>query len=371
MKKSAQNRIIIWSIVSFLLIFILIAGFVVNADGRYVPSINDRTYSQCYEVDSFYAEETSDKLRLEQYEISFINVNIINGNVIIKESDNDFIEIYSLGNSTNDEVSNLENFYYEQDYNTITIYGSEKDYDLGSQDFLLENLADLDNLITSVPSKTIVVELPIDSVMNNITVNTAKADISIKNILNTEFLSLNSYSGTISANCITPNTISINNVNGEINLSDVKAEDITAKNVLGNTNLYGDFESVTFESVSGDLNYSTKSLNTYSISGNTVSGDTNITLPQSSGFTLINSSVSGEIKSGFDGRTVDEHYIYGDGSTEIELNSVSGSVNINPLKDDKTEQEKAEQKQNEKKEASISSTSQTQPTTAKATESND
>ncbi len=369
MKKSAQKRIIIWSIVSVLIICILVSSIAFISYTGIMSRINDFFYDATYTDEIFYSSETSEKLSYSPNEISSINVNVINGDVILKASDDDFIQIYSLGSSTDDEVSNLETFYYEQDYDTITIYGSKEAYDLHDQEFTSSDFAFVfDSFYKNISKKTIVVELPVHSNMNNITLNTASAGITVKNVMNTESLTINSYSGIISASYVNPSIFSISNVSSKINLENIKADELSINNVSGDADISGDIGSLSYDGVSGNLNYSTDSLNTDSISVNTVSGNTNITLSENNGFTLNNSSLSGKIKSGFNGRTIDENYVYGDGSTEIEFNSVSGSININPLKDDKAEQEKAEQKRNEEKE---SSTSQPQSTIAKATESND
>lgn len=375
MKKSAQNRIIIWSIVSFLLIFILIAGFVVNAGGRYIPSINDRTYRTYYEEETgseiFEAYDKAGGLGYSCDELSSIEINLSNGKVIFEENDSDIIEIVQLGNSSSDEISYYDQFYYQYDGMSLQIYGSNEDFELQNQDFLSSDFTlFFENFLKKVPDKTILVKIPKNAYVNNISINTASSDVEIDNV-DTDYYSINSFSGYIKAQSVKSPSISIQNVSGNINLNNITSDELSVNNISGYADIKGDIVNLTYDGISGDLSYSTDSLNTDSISVNTVSGNTNITLPENSGFTVINSSLSGEIKSGFKGRTVDEHYIYGDGSTDIELNSVSGSININPLKDEKAEQEKVEQKRNEKKEASTSSTSQTQPTIAKATKSND
>lgn len=380
MKKSALNRIIIWSVVSILIIGILVSGMVLVICRSSIPGISRlfSNYPDEYEV--FYSEETSDKLNYDPYAVLDLTVNVSNGNVIFKKSTSDYIEIYSLRSSTNDESINFENFYYQyyDDLCSLTIYGCEEDYRLDEyfvpDDFTL----DFESLFSNAPYKTIVVELPADIVPDNITVNTATADITMKDIRNTDYLSLNSYSGSVCASNIDQTNISVNNVNGEINLSNSNAGNITVNTVSGKTDLNGDFEEITFDSVSGDLYYSTNSSSNYLTSINTVSGNAYLTLPESYGFTLDNSSISGSVVSKLKGKNTDYGYAYGNESAEIEFNSVSGSITLKPLKNEKAEQEKAEQrteqKKYEQKEASTSptaSTSQVQATTEKTAKSSD
>lgn len=363
MKKSAQNRIIIWSIVSVVLIAILAAGFIVNANGRYVPSINDRIYGNSYDTDSDYVMKY-DGLVYKEDEVLYLEINLINGKIIFKESDSDYIEINQINEASNDEA---DGFYYQYDDDrSLKIFGSDEDFSLEGQDYSSDSfLLGFGDIFETAPSKTIVVKIPKqNSYIPHITVNSASADIKIDNI-DTSYLDINSFSGNIAANDFSAENISIENVSGDVKLQNATADDITVNNVSGKINIDGEIEYITLDSVSGDLSYSTDSLCTNSISINTVSGDTDITLPENSGFTVINSSVSGKIKSGFEGRQLDENYVYGDGSTEIELNSISGSVSINPQKDDKIEQIKSEQKQNkDKAAAATTATAETTSPTA-------
>lgn len=382
MKKSALNRIIIWSVVSILIISILVSGMVLVICRSSIPGISRlfSNYPDEYEV--FYSEETSDTLIYDPYDVLDLTVNVSNGEVIFKRSTSSNIEIYSysLSGSTDDEANNFENFYYKYDYDlcSLTIYGCEEDYRLDEYFVLDDFTLDFESLFSNAPYKTIVVELPADIAPNNITVNTATANITMKNIRNTDYLSLNSYSGSVCARNIDQTNISVNNVNGEINLSNSNAGNITVNTVSGKTDLNGDFEEITFDSVSGDLYYSTNSSSNYLTSINTVSGDAYLTLPESYGFTLDNSSISGSVVSKLKGKNTDYGYAYGNESAEIEFNSVSGSITLEPLENEKTGQERTEQrteqKKYEQKEASTSptaSTSQVQATTAKTAKSSD
>ncbi|MCH5296368.1 MAG: DUF4097 family beta strand repeat protein [Ruminococcus sp.] len=369
MKKSAQNRIIIWSIVSAALIFILVAGFVFYAYGRFVPSLNDRLYRNNYgtDYDITYEiiNETASRLEYSTDDVFDINIYLSNGKVIFKESNSDNIEVTQLESSSSDEADHLNTFYYQYDYATLNIYGSEADYNLDGQDFSASNLTlAFENLFTDTPDKTIVVKIPKNTYMHDINIYTASADIDVNNI-ESNYTSINSVSGYINANSVNSAYLSIQNVSGNINFSRITADELTINKVSGDVSAEGDIQLIDFESVSGDLNYTTDSLNTNSISVNTVSGNANITLPQNSGFTVINSSISGELQSGFSGKTVGEHYIYGDGNTAIELNSVSGSISIQPNKSNQTEQAKSNKKQNDDKETTAP-TSTTSPTATTA-----
>lgn len=369
MKQSAQNRIIIWSIVSAALIFVLVAGFVVNAHGRFVPSINDRlhgnNYDTDYDITYEITKETASRLEYSTDDVFCINIYLSNGKVIFKESNSDNIEITQLNSSSSDEADYSNRFYYQYDYATLNIYGSEADYNLEGQDFSSSNLTlAFENIFSNTPDKTIVVKIPKNTYMHDINIYTASADIEVNNI-ESNYTSINSVSGYINANAVNSAYLSVQNVSGNIDFSKITAEELSINKVSGDVSAEGNIQTIAFESVSGNFNYYTDSLNANFISINTVSGDAYIMLPQDCGFTVDSSSVSGNLHSGFKGKKIDDSYIYGDGNMGISFDSVSGSISIQPNKSNQTEQAKSKQKQNDDKETTAP-TSTTSPTATTA-----
>ncbi len=365
MKKSAQNRIIIWSTVSVALIIVLIAGFIFSATWGF-PSINQRRYGTYeYSIDTYDTEDealyemsayTADSLSYNYDEIARIDIYLSTGKVIFKESDSDNIKISQIKDSSSDEAINSEGFYYTNEDGVLQIYGNKADFDLRDKDFSSSDFTHMFNdIFKSVKSKTIVAEIPRNAVTNYISINTAGADIEFDNI-NTDTLTINSFSGNANIDTVKSSYISVNNVSGKSKLSNITSDQFELNCVSGDAEVEGNIDTIYLNSVSGDLDYSTYSLSTNLISINTVSGDTTITLPKNSGFNVYNSSVSGNIESGFKGNYIDDNYVYGDGSTEMELNSVSGSISIQPANENRSEQAKAEQKKNESKEAATAQT---------------
>lgn len=365
MKKSAQNRIIIWSTVSVALIIVLIAGFIFSATWGF-PSINQRRYGTYeYSIDTYDTEDealyemstdTADSLLYSYDEIAQVDIYLSTGKVIFKESNSDNIKISQIKDSSSDEAINSEGFYYTNEDGVLQIYGSKADFNLRDKDFSSSDFTLMFNdIFKSVKSKTIVVEIPRNAITNYISINTAGADIEFDNI-NTDTLTINSFSGNANIDTVKSSYISVNNVSGKNKLSNITSDQFELNCVSGDAEVEGNIDTIYLNSVSGDLDYSTYSLSTNLISINTVSGDTTITLPKNSGFNVYNSSVSGNIESGFKGNYIDDNYVYGDGSTEMELNSVSGSISIQPANENRSEQAKAEQKKNESKEAATAQT---------------
>lgn len=96
-------------------------------------------------------------------------------------------------------------------------------------------------------------------------------------------------------------------VSSNINANDLKAKVVELDSVSGNTNL-------SFATQPRDIEIES------------VSGDINIALPSDiSGYTILKDSVSGDVNANDFGGTL----YYGDGYTQIDVDSVSGNLNIN------------------------------------------
>ena len=380
MKKSALNRIIIWSVVSVLVIGILVSSLAFISYTAIMPSF-DRIISEgYYDINTESEYEQTNGLTDTDSMISYITLYLSTGKVIFEQNSSDELVVEQLVNSSDDEAGCSEGFYYRYSYedagyefNALEIYGSDKDFQLQDQDFSSSDFTFLfDNDLKNIPEQTILVKIPKRLYLNEIKINTASADIKINNV-SPDYLTINSFSGTINASSVESSYMNINNVSNEVNLKNMKADEISVNNVSGNVNADGEFETFTFDSVSGDLYYSANSSANCLTSINTVSGDAYLTLPESYGFTLEDSSISGSVVSKLKGRNTDYGYAYGNESAEIEFNSISGSIILKPLENEKTEQ-RTEQKKTEKNEASTSpsaSTSQVQETTAKTAKSSD
>lgn len=385
MKKSALNRIIIWSVVSVLVIGILVSSLAFISYTGIMPSFDRIIYGSDYDINTENEYDQTNGLTDTGSMISYINLYLSTGKVIFEKNDSDELVVEQLVNSSDDEADYSEGFYYRYgcadncyESNTLEIYGSYEDFQLQDQDFSSSDFTLLfESALKNIPEQTILVKIPKSLYLNEIKIYAASADIKINNV-SPDYLTINSFSGNINASSIESYSMYINNISNEVNLKNVKADDISVETVSGNVNVDGEFETFTSNSVSGDLYYSTNSSSNYLTSINTVSGDAYLTLPESYGFTLDNSSISGSVVSKLKGKNTDYGYAYGNESAEIEFNSISGSIILKPLENEKAEQEKTEQrteqKKYEQKEASTSptaSTSQVQAATAKTVKSSD
>lgn len=146
-------------------------------------------------------------------------------------------------------------------------------------------------------------------------------------------MELSSTSGGIKVNNVTVNsTAKLNSTSGSVNASNLKAHYLEAKSVSGSTNIFGDIKGdIVVGSVSGSVHLATTTLPP--IKASSVSGSVKITIPKDSAFKIDASSVSGGISCDFP--VLVQHHkrnklrgVVGDGTKEIKLSSVSGSIKI-------------------------------------------
>ena len=165
-------------------------------------------------------------------------------------------------------------------------------------------------------NKNLNVILPIDTVLNDIEIETVSSNVTI---FDTEV-----------------KNIDVNTVSGNI---DIKAygdiDSVSVENVSGTTKLIankiGDFEA---DVVSGNIEiYAYDELKGCEISS--VSANVNLYLLSNSRFTLKSSAVSGDLLCDFDGRRVDGNtLVVGTDARNIyEIDTVSGDLNIQRLDD--------------------------------------
>lgn len=110
-------------------------------------------------------------------------------------------------------------------------------------------------------------------------------------------------------------------------LDGINAKDIKIDGVSGDVEMINCFtDAMELNTVSGALNY-TGNINN-SVKADTVSGDINLNLPADTGFKAKISAVSGRFDSDFDYTGEKNKYQCGDGSLNIEMNAVSGSLRV-------------------------------------------
>ncbi|MDE7299201.1 MAG: DUF4097 domain-containing protein, partial [Lachnospiraceae bacterium] len=115
--------------------------------------------------------------------------------------------------------------------------------------------------------------------------------------------------------------------------ADISAKGIAADKVLVNTVSGGinlelsEAESLKLNSTSGGIALGMDAVPD-SLSANTVSGDVALCLPEGADFTVRWNTVSGSVSSELDMKKDGDKYIFGAGTRNYELNTVSGNLRL-------------------------------------------
>lgn len=130
--------------------------------------------------------------------------------------------------------------------------------------------------------------------------------------------------------------LDIESISSNVNVNGINAAEISFDTVSGNITASGSFTDIDTNGVSGNSDITTFAVPA-EVDSDTVSGDFTLTLPKDiNGFTVKASTVSGSFrKNGFDNisSVTDKKgrngtFTYGNGSTEIDFDSVSGDFEI-------------------------------------------
>lgn len=303
MKKSARNRIIIWSIVSFLLISVLVLGLVfIRVDMplkmRYLGSIRDNSLS--YSGDS--AEFSVD-------EVSEIEINWVSGDITFEESDYGKIEISEKSNNKFEDSE----MRYQVDDGKLTV-------DFGKDMFRFINFR-------GSLSKNLTVKVPKGYVLDKITAKSASANFKNESV-NAESTVIESASGEINIGEIKGDSLKANSISGDIEINGADFADVSVFTTSGECKVSADCKKLKTESVSGDVNASLSN-KIEEIDASSVSGDINIRLPENTdGFTVDKDTVSGNFDSDFSVSSKNGKYKFGNGRIEIKFKTVSGDISI-------------------------------------------
>ncbi len=134
------------------------------------------------------------------------------------------------------------------------------------------------------------------------------------------------------------NELEIDCVSADSNIKGISANSFDVDTVSGNINAEGKFNDIDIDGVSADSKIITHAA-LREFDSDTVSGDCTVFVPADiGGFTINCDTVSGEVYTNdFKVTSIKQShgngtYIYGDGSSEIKVNSVSGDFQIDAIK---------------------------------------
>lgn len=309
MRKSARNRIIIWSIVSVLLISLLTFGII---GIKNYNAFNFKLFS--------FSNDEIDKMstgnaEFDKNEVKSIDINWASGTVEIINGDTDKVEISENVSYDKDDDNAMR---WSLDDGKLKIYESKNIYGFNWFSF------------GSTGAKKLTVALPESVMLDDFDISTASAEVYAESI-NADTLDIETASGKIKVDSFEGNSADISTASGTIEFNRVLANDVDVETVSGECTVTGKIENLNVSGVSAVLNL-TVGQNNREINAETVSGNVNIkTNCDESGFTANYSSVSGNFSSDFAGTNKNGKFIYGNGKADYNISTVSGNIDIQPL----------------------------------------
>lgn len=305
MRKSAKNRIIVWSVISAVLIGVLVVGLVFSS----TFAINSKWLMPKLNID--YSSYLSGNAEFTAADVKSLDINWTSGNIKIEQSDSNKIEISETSTSNITEEKKMR-------------------YKLDSEGKLTVNGFIADSFWFSFGDgikKTLTLKVPDNKSFNDISISTASADVEA-NKLKADKISTETASGRVTLKNVDGKSFSSDTASGDIKLTGSITDSIDVNVISAQCNIDSNCEKLDVSSVSGNVDANLGN-NANDIDIETVSGVINLTFPENiSGIKASHSSVSGAFLCEFDGNSKGETFTSGNGSIKIDMETVSGSMNI-------------------------------------------
>lgn len=313
MKRNAVIRIVLWSIVLVVLLSILFTAMYVPASLRRmryeetevsVPSVirpadprTEETLAAAPEVsvpagtaDAPDAELQSYDVALDPASIRSMEIEWAAGSIVIQPMDITEIRISEEGTSHASDP-----MVWKVRDGKVAIQYSNKDHVF------------VFGLSQELESKDLLIQVPLDWQCKSLEIEAATASLDIQNLTIGE-MEFDGASGTCSfRNC--------------------SVEKLDLDTASGDVDFQGSLNQLDCDAASAnillELNNVPKKLDL-----DTASGDLDVTLPEDAGFSVTMDTMSGEFTSDFETISRNGKFIAGDGHCLIEVDGMSGNVNI-------------------------------------------
>lgn len=287
MKRNAIARIVIWSLVAVLLIFLLIVGINCSPSSFFTGDWSFGIIGETYKNSALYnvgGGTVTD-------EFHSIKVNWTNGKINIESYDGEDTVISET------EVAEKENkLRWRVEDGVLKIQQMAAGMRFG---------------LKKTPKKTLTVKIPSSAAEKLKSVNTDSVSAEV-NIIGV------AASGKIE----------IDTVSGSAELKNIKTARLDIDTVSGEVNAEGEISELESDSVSGDITVSS-AVPLEKLDCDSTSGNIRLTIPKNSGFTLKADTVSGDISCGLPAVSESKNRrVCGDGSADFETDTVSGDLII-------------------------------------------
>lgn len=230
----------------------------------------------------------------------------------------------------NDNINEIDFNLNSQDVKVTNYDGDTLNIQIKSHNTISNELSEtessnkliLDARYYTPSDSTILVNIPKKfQDMGTLKIVTSSGDINISN-LSLGTLNISSASGSINASSLNLTYLNLNTSSGDIDFNNIKTSSETKLvSSSGDINGNGNLGIITGNSSSGDINLQLiNSLNNISLS--THSGSVILSMPKGLGYKINYETVSGDLSS------PNNQLTYGDESSLININTVSGDLNI-------------------------------------------
>lgn len=295
MKGSAITRIVLFSIAILLLIGLLLTGLFAGKilSIPFLGGVFNRVTSD--HTSQGGASASSGAVRADA--VRNLQIDWVSGSITIQPGDTDAITF-----SEPEDLPEDQKMVWKQSGDTLRIQfcQSSKDWSFGF------------SFNSDVPySKDLVVTVPADWICNKLDIHSVSASLDVTGI--------------------TAQKIDLENVSGECGFRACSAQEADLDTVSGGLSFEGSLQELDFSSVSADCTAVLSNV-PKEVELDGVSGSLNLTLPEDAGFTAKLSSASGEISTDFPTTVSKGKYLCGDGSCQINADTVSGDVWIHKAK---------------------------------------
>lgn len=273
MKRNAIIRIVLFSLIAFVLLCVLLSGLGLSS---FAKPVSSRTVS---------VQSTGEEHEFAPGEVSEIFISWASGDIDIQPADQDTVTV-------SEERSGGSSMVVRHRGSTLEIEAGESKWGIG---------------FGKSTQKDLTVRVPRDWLCQRLEVSVASADVSVENMSVT--------------------SVALNTASGDCAFTDCAVEKMQVNTASGDLDYIGTLQRLEWKGASADCNLRLSDAPA-SIEMNTASGELNLFLPDNCGFTLDRSSLSGAFQSDFATTTENDKVVCGDGACQITFSGLSGNINI-------------------------------------------
>lgn len=302
-KTSAKTKIIIWSVVLGLVVFLFISINIFRGLTRFYP-----TGSSFKETGKSWKEgQTLVKEEKITEDIKDVRIDWITGDVTIHKTDKKEIQIMQRAS---DNIDKDRLFSVNVSGDSLSIQDQNK-----NRFFFFFNWPKRSSLEVYLPEK----------VYDSFYFSGASTDF-YSDAIEGERLAIDSTSGNVEINGTFKESL-LSITSGEIRSKNLISDSLTVEMTSGNVNLEGSFKDLNLDTTSGNLKVlSTTMLN--KLNSESTSGNIKVSIPENEGFTVNLDKTSGDFSSDFSTTQNDDQYVYKNGAAKFDVDITSGNFKL-------------------------------------------